>query len=464
MANYAELLKMIGKEGLTSNALATDNPDATRAMNLIQQGKNVFITGSAGSGKSTFLKQLKAQLGLKLLVTAYSGVAAVNAGGQTLHSTFGLPLEFISPDDRRLHFTATDQDQQTIYSFLSLKQNKQELIKGISTLVIDEISMVRADIIDLVDRILRAYNNRHLPFGGKQVIFIGDVFQLPPVSIGSELDVLLQFYTSKHFFASRAIQAMLSARALTMVEFSNIFRQKNKEFQAILNRVRFGIPTSPDLITINKQVQPNYTAPYNSEVITITTKNADADFINNSHLNALPGKSTVFKGRISGLFPSTMLPAPLQLELKPGAKVMFLKNNENHGYNNGQIGIVKEVEAARILVESKGRTILVEPAIWTNTETHWDPAIKQTVTIPLGEFTQYPLKLGWATTVHKAQGLTLDKVHLIMPSTFERGMAYVGLSRVRNLEDLTLKHPVAAAMTYPSAEVVAFYKYMKQLT
>ena len=414
-------------------------------------GVNVFLTGKAGTGKTTFLRRLKERSPKRMVVVAPTGVAAINAGGVTIHSFFQFPLAPYIPGGS---FNTKDEK----YRFSKEKKN---IIRTLDLLVIDEISMVRADLLDQIDAVLRLHKDRHRPFGGVQLLMIGDLSQLAPVVKDSEWTLLREYYRTPYFFGSHALQ---QTQHVT-IELTHVYRQTDHTFINILNEVRENRLTPESLALLNSRVVESgkmmaegsspednfhlssFNFPLDSDgTIRLTTHNATANRYNEERMDALKGVRFSFKAQVSGTFPESSYPAEEKLVLKKGCQVMFLKNDsQGSRYYNGKLGIVSAIDAERICVcgIDDGVEIEVEPDVWTNARYVIDKETKEIREEIEGEFRQYPLRLAWAITVHKSQGLTFDRAVLDVNAAFAAGQVYVALSRCRSLEGLVLTAPLS---------------------
>ena len=410
-------------------------------------GVNVFLTGKAGTGKTTFLRRLKERSPKRMVVVAPTGVAAINAGGVTIHSFFQFPLAPYIPGSS---FSTKDEK----YRFSKEKKN---IIRTLDLLVIDEISMVRADLLDQIDAVLRLHKDRHRPFGGVQLLMIGDLSQLAPVVKDSEWALLREYYRTPYFFGSHALQ---QTQHVT-IELTHVYRQTDLTFVNILNEVRENRLTAESLARLNSRVvngqqrtdnRPEDNSEFrnqNSEIsegtIRLTTHNATANRYNEERMDELKGLRFSFKARVVGTFPESSYPAEETLVLKKGCQVMFLKNDsQGSRYYNGKLGIVSAVDGERICVRGfdDGEEIEVEPDVWTNARYVIDKETKEIREEVEGEFRQYPLRLAWAITIHKSQGLTFEHAVLDVNAAFAAGQVYVALSRCRSLEGLVLTAPL----------------------
>lgn len=421
------------------------------ALNVIEHTRNsLFLTGKAGTGKSTFLRYIDKTTKKKHVILAPTGIAAINAGGQTLHSFFKIPFHPLVPSD-------VQYSTRNIRNTLKYNAEKIKLLREIELIIIDEISMVRADIIDFIDKVLRVYSrNMRQPFGGKQLLLVGDVYQLEPVLRDDDRRLLQPFYTSGYFFAARVWQEM----ELVSVELTKVYRQHDSEFIGILDNIRENIATESDLRKINDRV----TTPIKDDKLSITlsTRRDTVDYINQQKLNELDGDPTVYKGIIKGDFPETMLPTLMELELKPGSQVIFIKNDQEHRWVNGTLGIITTMddEEHKIVVRTEnGDEWDVEPVQWSNMRYTFNEVEKKIEEEELGSFTQFPLRLAWSITVHKSQGLTFNNVNLdFTGGAFAGGQTYVALSRCTSLEGITLKEPLRRSDIFVRPDVLQFAK------
>jgi hypothetical protein len=390
---------------------------------------SLFLTGKAGTGKTTFLKKLKEHGKKEMAVVAPTGVAAVNAGGVTIHSFFQLPL---SP------FIPTEGSRKDLVSKIKMNSARRKVLANLEMLVIDEISMVRADLLDEIDTVLRHFRyRRNEAFGGVQMLFIGDMYQLSPVCSETEWQLLSDYYSSIYFFDSMAIRN----QPPVYIEFDNIFRQSNLDFIQLLNEVRNNKISNESFDCLQRLYNPNFKSPKDDTYIILTTHNYKADSINAEELMNLRGKPKKFKAEIQGDYPEKSYPTELELEFKVGAKVMFLKNDKEtpRRYFNGKIGEIVSFDNDGISVQCQGEEpVFVVPEIWENISYATNPETKQITETVLGTFKQYPLRLAWAITIHKSQGLTFDKAIIDAGHAFTSGQVYVALSRCRSLEGLVL--------------------------
>lgn len=441
----------------------TSSPEFQDALKVIAYTRNsVFLTGKAGTGKSTFLKYLTATTKKKYVILAPTGIAAVNAGGQTLHSFFHLPFKPVLADDPDVA-TARRLRERFKYNKAQVK-----LLKALDLIIIDEVSMVRADIIDLIDRILRVYCNRRLPFGGKQLLLVGDVFQLEPVISGEVRDILAHRYLDGMFFFNANAFRELS---LVPIELRKVFRQKDDAFIRLLDRVRIGQPLDSDIATLNRLVG---VLPSGGLTMTIATRRESVDSINARELALLKSASRIFRGKITGAFPEQSLPTDMELELKIGAQVVFVRNDvgmpavpgapgipetpARRRWVNGTLGKVVDFGDDTVTVElADGSKHAVTAEVWENVKYSYDEEKHKVIEDVLGTFTQFPLKAAWALTIHKSQGLTFDNVCIdIGQGAFSGGQTYVALSRCRSLGGITLSSTVNRRDIFVNPAVVQF--------
>lgn len=406
-----------------------------------QTQKSVFLTGKAGTGKTTLLREIITTTHKNTVVVAPTGIAALNAGGVTIHSMFQLPFAAFLPDantDPYISENSRFENRNTLSRHFKMNGAKRAVIQNMELLVIDEVSMLRVDIMDAMDFMLRKVRRNERPFGGVQILFIGDLLQLPPVIKNEEWSVLQRYYRGKFFFHSHVIQQ----NPPLYIELDKIFRQTDSEFISVLNNLRNNTVTTNDLAILNQYVQPDFDFKKNPGFITLTTHNAKADAINSNALAELDGEAYTFQPEIVGDFPDKIYPVEEQLKLKVGAQVMFVKNDLSFEkqYFNGKMGVVKSISSREIFVHfpEENKTIEVERYEWKNIRYYVDEMTKEIEEEILGTFTHYPIKLAWAITVHKSQGLTFDKAALDVSQVFLPGQAYVALSRLRSLKGLIL--------------------------
>lgn len=432
--------------------LDTNNKEFQDALQLITHTRqSVFLTGKAGTGKSTFLKYICNHTKKKYVVLAPTGIAAINAGGVTLHSFFKLPFRPMLPDDPDLSLS-----HGRIFEFFKYPKEKRKIIAEVDLIIIDEISMVRADIIDCVDRILRVYSgNMRLPFGGKQLLFVGDVFQLEPVVPSDQKEILSLFYASPFFFSARVFKDI----NLVSIELQKVYRQTDSVFINILDRIRNNAARKQELDTLNGRYFPSFEPQNEDMYITLATRRDQVDFINEKKLAELPGEEYVSVGKIEGDFPESSLPTQLNLSIKEQAQVIFIDNDYERRWVNGTIGMVSGIDEngnVYVLLES-GVEHLVEPTSWRNYKYKYNEKEKRIEEEIVGTFEQLPIRLAWAITVHKSQGLTFSRVVVdLTGGVFAGGQTYVALSRCTSLEGLVLKSKISSRDIFIRKEIVEF--------
>lgn len=432
--------------------LDTNNKEFQDALQLITHTRqSVFLTGKAGTGKSTFLKYICNHTKKKYVVLAPTGIAAINAGGVTLHSFFKLPFRPMLPDDPDLSLS-----HGRIFEFFKYPKEKRKIIAEVDLIIIDEISMVRADIIDCVDRILRVYSgNMRLPFGGKQLLFVGDVFQLEPVVPSDQKEILSLFYASPFFFSARVFKDI----NLVPIELQKVYRQTDSVFINILDRIRNNAARKQELDTLNGRYFPSFEPQNEDMYITLATRRDKVDFINEKKLAELPGEEYVSVGKIEGDFPESSLPTQLNLSIKEQAQVIFIDNDYERRWVNGTIGMVSGIDEngnVYVLLES-GVEHLVEPTSWRNYKYKYNEKEKRIEEEIVGTFEQLPIRLAWAITVHKSQGLTFSRVVVdLTGGVFAGGQTYVALSRCTSLEGLVLKSKISSRDIFIRKEIVEF--------
>lgn len=432
--------------------LDTNNKEFQDALQLITHTRqSVFLTGKAGTGKSTFLKYICNHTRKKYVVLAPTGIAAINAGGVTLHSFFKLPFRPMLPDDPDLSLS-----HGRIFEFFKYPKEKRKIIAEVDLIIIDEISMVRADIIDCVDRILRVYSgNMRLPFGGKQLLFVGDVFQLEPVVPSDQKEILSLFYASPFFFSARVFKDI----NLVPIELQKVYRQTDPVFINVLDRIRNNAARKQELDTLNGRYFPSFEPQNEDMYITLATRRDQVDFINEKKLAELPGEEYVSVGKIEGDFPESSLPTQLNLSIKEQAQVIFIDNDYERRWVNGTIGMVSGIDEngnVYVLLES-GVEHLVEPTSWRNYKYKYNEKERRIEEEIVGTFEQLPIRLAWAITVHKSQGLTFSRVVVdLTGGVFAGGQTYVALSRCTSLEGLVLKSTISSQDIFIRKEIVEF--------
>ena len=430
------------------------SPEFQNALSLIKfTHQSVFLTGKAGTGKSTFLRYIRTEVKKKSVVLAPTGIAAINAEGSTLHSFFKLPFYPLLLDDPKFSV-------RRIRDFLKYKKSQIKLLKQVDLIIIDEISMVRADIIDFIDRILRVYcQNMRESFGGKQMLLIGDVFQLEPVVKSDEREILSKFYPNPYFFSAHVFQQM----KLVSIELKKVFRQKDAGFIAALDHIRQNKITDLELKLLNSRyAEEGEIVKQKSEGLNIVlaTRRDNVDFINQTELDKLPGNTVLMKGIVTGDFPESSLPTLLQLELKENAQIIFIKNDPDHRWVNGTLGTISSFNPENGSIEvitEDGEIVNVSEERWSNVRYTYNEKEKKIEEEELGTFTQYPIRLAWAITIHKSQGLTFQNVTIdFSGGTFAGGQAYVALSRCTSLNGITLKKRITRSDIFVRPEIIEF--------
>ena len=415
-----------------------------------ETGCHIFLTGRAGTGKTTFLKHLKTATAKRMIVTAPTGVAAINAGGVTLHSFFQLPIgPFIPGNETAVH------SRERLFRF---SREKKQIIKSLDLLVIDEVSMVRPDVLDAVDFVLRHHRRSSLPFGGVQLLLIGDLYQLPPVVKPDEWDLLKSCYDSIYYFSSQAVSRI----DLITIELEKVYRQADERFIRLLNKIRDNRVDESAAAELNRRVDAGFTPEGDEGYVTLTTHNRMADTINREKLDAIPEGAHDLHADIFGDFSEQLYPTFPCLSLKKGAQVMFLRNDASpeKRYYNGKTGRVVSIspEAIRVACPGEAESIKVEPVEWQNIKYSVNPENQEIEEEILGRFKQFPLKPAWAITIHKSQGLTFEKAVIDVQKAFAQGQVYVALSRCKSLEGLVLSSPVPSRIIAADEAVAGFLK------
>ena len=430
----------------------TQNKEFQDALKLIQYTRqSVLLTGKAGTGKSTFLKYVCEITKKKHIVLAPTGIAAINAGGSTLHSFFKLPFYPLLPDDPNFSLKGGK-----LHSFLKYTSAHRKLIKEVELVIIDEISMVRADIIDFIDKILRVYSqNMREPFGGKQILLVGDVYQLEPVLKNDEREIINRFYPTPYFFSARVFNEI----ELVSIELTKVYRQTDKVFVNVLDHIRTNTAGAADLQLLNTRYNTQIKENESDMYITLATRRDTVDFINEKKLAELPGDSTIFTGEIKGEFPENSLPTQMELEVKPGAQIIFIKNDYERRWVNGTIGTIAGIDEDETLyvITEDGKEVDVKKDSWRNIRYRYNDKEKKIEEEGLGVFIQYPIRLAWAITIHKSQGLTFSRVVVdFTGGVFAGGQAYVALSRCTSLDGIQLKKQITRGDIFVRPEIVSF--------
>ena len=427
-----------------------NNNEFQQALQIIQfTRRSLFLTGKAGTGKSTFLRYIRENTKKKCIVLAPTGISAINVGGSTLHSFFKIPFHPLLPND-------TSFSVKNIRKTLKYNGEKIKIIREVELIIIDEISMVRADIMDFIDKVLRIYSrNMREPFGGKQLLLVGDIYQLEPVVREEDRKLLSPYYSSCFFFDAHVFHNI----GLVSIELGTVYRQKDPLFIDILDHIRSGEASAQDLSVLNARTK-RAKEDTKKQTITLSTRRDTVDFINEQQLEKLPGEPTLLHGEVKGDFPESNLPTPIELEIKPGAQIIFVKNDMAHRWVNGTIGVIEGIdEETGILyvIAEDGNEYDVSKERWSNMKYRFNEKEQKIEEEEIGCYIQYPLRLAWAITIHKSQGLTFNNVNIdFSGGTFAGGQAYVALSRCRSLDGITLKQPIRFEDVFVRQEVRNF--------
>lgn len=443
----------------TPSQIDLENEEMQKALQIIQfTRRSLFLTGKAGTGKSTFMRHIAATIKKKHIILAPTGIAAINAGGSTLHSFFKLPFHPLLPTDKRY-------SARNIRDTLKYNGEKTKLLREVELIIIDEISMVRADIIDFIDKVLRIYNrNMREPFGGKQLLLVGDTYQLEPVIKEDERQLLRPFYPSCFFFDAHVFREM----QLIAVELKKVYRQRDAQFISLLDHIRTSQVSDTDLRLLNARVNAEIGTEEGRLSITLSGRRDTVDYINEKQLNTLPDQPTIFYGHIEGEFPESSLPTPIELEVKTGAQVLFIKNDKERRWVNGTLGTVigfGDEEDGIIYVRTEdGRDFDVEREIWSNVRYTFNEKEQKIEEEEIGSYQQFPLRLAWAITVHKSQGLTFNNVKIdFTGGVFAGGQTYVALSRCTSLQGISLQEPIRRENIFVRTEVTNFARNYNNL-
>ena len=443
----------------TPSQIDLENEEMQKALQIIQfTRRSLFLTGKAGTGKSTFMRHIAATIKKKHIILAPTGIAAINAGGSTLHSFFKLPFHPLLPTDKRY-------SARNIRDTLKYNGEKTKLLREVELIIIDEISMVRADIIDFIDKVLRIYNrNMREPFGGKQLLLVGDIYQLEPVIKEDERQLLRPFYPSCFFFDAHVFREM----QLIAVELKKVYRQRDAQFISLLDHIRTSQVSDTDLRLLNARVNAEIGTEEGRLSITLSGRRDTVDYINEKQLNTLPDQPTIFYGHIEGEFPESSLPTPIELEVKTGAQVLFIKNDKERRWVNGTLGTIigfGDEEDGIIYVRTEdGRNFDVEREIWSNVRYTFNEKEQKIEEEEIGSYQQFPLRLAWAITVHKSQGLTFNNVKIdFTGGVFAGGQTYVALSRCTSLQGISLQEPIRRENIFVRTEVINFARNYNNL-
>ena len=454
-------------EGLRLDA---DNKEFNKAIDyILNTDKTIYLTGKAGTGKTTFLKYLKKVTHKRMVVLAPTGVAAINASGETIHSFFHIRPSVYIPEDplRTADSELNELSMKSIFKHLKYSKSKVELIRNLEAIAIDEVSMVRCDIMDVIDKILRLYRDSTKPFGGVQMILVGDAYQLPPIVKKEEQEILKSSYDGIFFFDSKVMEQIINNNQLIYVELQKVYRQNDSKFIELLDRVRINDMQDKDFALFDSKINKDKFTNENKSHIILTTTNVKVNYINEKRLAALPTPSKVYNAVVTGTFAEKERPTDIALELKVGAQIIFIRNDKENRYYNGKLGVVKHLGEKFLLIETETNNgekidVTVHPETWKSVSYKWNKTENVIEEEILGTFMQLPVRLAWAITVHKSQGMSFDRVMADLGNSFETGQVYVALSRCRSLEGLSLSSKIKPQSIIADPRVIEFSKNMSE--
>lgn len=454
-------------EGLRLDA---DNKEFNKAIDyILNTDKTIYLTGKAGTGKTTFLKYLKKVTHKRMVVLAPTGVAAINASGETIHSFFHIRPSVYIPEDplRTADGELNEISMKSIFKHLKYSKSKVELIRNLEAIAIDEVSMVRCDIMDVIDKILRLYRDSTKPFGGVQMILVGDAYQLPPIVKKEEQEILKSSYDGIFFFDSKVMEQIINNNQLIYVELQKVYRQNDSKFIELLDRVRVNDMQDKDFALFDSKINKDKFINENKSHIILTTTNVKVNYINEKRLAALPTQSKIYNAVVTGTFAEKERPTDIALELKVGAQIIFIRNDKENRYYNGKLGVVKHLGEKFLLIETETNNgekidVTVHPETWKSVSYKWNKTENVIEEEILGTFMQLPVRLAWAITVHKSQGMSFDRVMADLGNSFETGQVYVALSRCRSLEGLLLSSKIKPQSIIADPRVIEFSKNMSE--
>lgn len=454
-------------EGLRLDA---DNKEFNKAIDyILNTDKTIYLTGKAGTGKTTFLKYLKKVTHKRMVVLAPTGVAAINASGETIHSFFHIRPSVYIPEDplRTADSELNELSMKSIFKHLKYSKSKVELIRNLEAIAIDEVSMVRCDIMDVIDKILRLYRDSTKPFGGVQMILVGDAYQLPPIVKKEEQEILKSSYDGIFFFDSKVMEQIINNNQLIYVELQKVYRQNDSKFIELLDRVRINDMQDKDFALFDSKINKDKFTNENKSHIILTTTNVKVNYINEKRLAALPTQSKIYNAVVTGTFAEKERPTDIALELKVGAQIIFIRNDKENRYYNGKLGVVKHLGEKFLLIETETNNgekidVTVHPETWKSVSYKWNKTENVIEEEILGTFMQLPVRLAWAITVHKSQGMSFDRVMADLGNSFETGQVYVALSRCRSLEGLSLSSKIKPQSIIADPRVIEFSKNMSE--